>query len=301
MIEKILVFGINGFTGKHFQKYIVKHNLLDKYAFVGVDRNIDRKIEMEYVEQDLLELGKIRKIVERQSPHYILNFVGGLFNSPDFDRVLNVNARISQKTFEAILRSELHVKKILLIGSAAEYGRPDRLPVTETSATKPVSLYGLAKVVQSQYALFYNRNFGVRLNIARPFNILGKNLSPALSMGSFMQQIRAARDGNEIFVGNLNTKRDFLDIEEVVDAYWRILLQGKSGEIYNVCRGESFYLSQALNHLIQKSGKSLQIRTRDEYVRKNDILDIYGDNSKLKGDTGWAPRIGLFDSLDRMF
>ena len=299
-MEKVVIFGINGFTGKHFQKYIAKHNLLEDYSFVGVDKDIDREIEIEHVEADLLEPGRIREIVERESPHYILNFVG-LFRSPDFDSLLNVNAGVSQKILDAILRSESHVKKVLLIGSAAEYGRQDVLPVTEDSATKPVSLYGLAKVVQTEYALFYHRNYGVRVNIARPFNILGKNLSPALSIGSFMQQIKAASDGDKIFVGNLNTKRDFLHIEDVLDACWKILLHGKSGEIYNVCCGESFYVNQILTHLVEKSGKSLQIRVRNEYVRKNDIADIYGDNSKLRGDTGWAQRIGLFDSLNRMF
>jgi GDP-4-dehydro-6-deoxy-D-mannose reductase len=86
-----------------------------------------------------------------------------------------------------------------------------------------------------------------------------------------------------------------------LDAYWKILLKGKSGEIYNVCCGKSFHIDQILTYLIEKSSKSLQIRVRNECVRKDDIPDIYGDNSKLKSDTGWAPIIGFLDSLNRMF
>ena len=115
-----------------------------------------------------------------------------------------------------------------------------------------------------------------------------------------MRQIKTARDGDEILVGNLDTKRDFLDIEDVVDAYWRILFRGKNGAIYNVCSGESVYINQILRFLVEKSKKSLQIRVASERVSNNDIGDSYGDNSRLKRDTGWAPRIGLLDSLNGM-
>ena len=157
MMEKILVFGINGFTGKHFQEYVAKQNLSDDYNFIGVDKNIDRDAVIECTEEDLLAPKKVEEIVRRESPDYILNFVG-LFNSIDFEALLNANAGISQRALGAVLKHELQVKKVLLVGSAAEYGPQYRLPITEESVTNPVSLYGLTKVVQTQYALFYNRN-----------------------------------------------------------------------------------------------------------------------------------------------
>jgi len=74
-------------------------------------------------------------------------------------------------------------------------------------------------------------NYRIPLNIARTFNIIGKYISPSLSIGSFVKQIKEARAHDSIHVGNLNAKRDYLDIVDVGAAYWKILLKGQNGKI----------------------------------------------------------------------
>ena len=126
-------------------------------------------------------------------------------------------------------------------------------------------------------------------------------MSPALSIGHFIQQIQDAADGDNISVGNIKTKRDFLDIEDVISAYWQILIDGKSGEIYNVCRGESTFIKEILGYLIQLSNKSLNISVKKELIKKFDILDSFGDNSKLLHDTHWMPSIDINESLEKLY
>jgi GDP-4-dehydro-6-deoxy-D-mannose reductase len=299
-MNKVLIFGINGFTGKHFLNYIKNFQLTNDFDFVGVDKSIDEDDgTITCVQADLLQDGFIFNTIKEEMPDYIIN-LAGMFNAPEYDTMLAVNAGISQKILDACVKNEIEIKKILLVGSAAEYGPQEILPIVEAAEPNPNSLYGLTKVVQTQYAQFYSKIFNININVARTFNILGQGLSPALSIGSFLKQIQDAADGDQLFVGNLETKRDYLDVVDVVDAYWKILLNGKSGEIYNVCRGSSDYIKDILSEMIQFSGKSLDITVKSEFVKKFDIIDSYGDNSKLMRDTGWISTIPLQDSIKNL-
>ena len=121
-----------------------------------------------------------------------------------------------------------------------------------------MNLYGITKLFQTQYAEYYFRNFGLPIVVARTFNTFGKGLSKYLSIGSFMAQIDAMSDGGIIRVGNINSSRDFLRIENVVGRYWELLLKGKAGEIYNICSGAPRTIRSILEDLIRESGKSLK-------------------------------------------
>lgn len=298
-MDKILVLGINGFTGKHFQDFIVKAKLLKKASFVGADKTIEKRIGIEYKKIDLSCYKDFENLIVRVAPDYIINFAG-IFNSENFSELENINAGISRNIFEVILRNRLRVRNILLIGSAAEYGLNNNLPITEEARLNPISPYGVSKAIQTVYANYYYANFGANVNIARTFNVAGRYLSPILSVGSFVEQIRKARNGDKILVGNMDTKRDFLDIADVVNAYWKILMKGHQGQVYNVCSGKSLYMKDILDFLVKISGKKISVKVKKEYVRKNDILDSYGDNSKLKYDTGWKKKNDIFASLSEM-
>jgi len=298
-MDKILVLGINGFTGKHFQDFIVKNKLLKGASFVGADKAIEKRIGICYKKIDLSCYKDLEKLILGVAPDYIINFAG-IFNSKSFSELENINAGISRNIFEVILRNRLTVKNTLLIGSAAEYGLNSNLPIAEEEKLNPVSPYGVSKVIQTVYANYYLANFGANVNIARTFNVVGRYLSELLSVSSFVEQIRKARNGDKILVGNLNTKRDFLDIADVVNAYWKILMNGKQGQVYNVCRGKSLCIKDILDFLIKRSGKKISIEVKKEYLRKNDILDSYGDNSRLKLDTDWKEEKDIFASLSAM-
>lgn len=298
-MDKILILGINGFTGKHFQDFIVMNKLLKEISFVGADKTIEKRIDIDYKKIDLSCYKEFEHLILAVAPDYIINFAG-IFNSETFSELENINAGISRHIFEVILRNRLAVRNILLIGSAAEYGPNSNLPIREEARLNPVSLYGVSKVIQTVYANYYYANFGVNVNIARTFNVAGRYLSPLLSVSSFVEQIRKARDGDKILVGNLNTKRDFLHIADVVRAYWEILMNGKQGQVYNVCSGKSLCMRDILDFLVKESGKKIGVEVKEEYVRKNDILDSYGDNSKLKRDIGWQEEKDIFAALSAM-
>lgn len=299
-MDKILILGISGFTGTHFQNYIKKRKLFNKYSFIGADKKNNCSAPISFRKIDLLDYEKLKKLIAGERPSFIIN-LAGTYNQDDLDLIIQINANISRYIFEIIIKEDVSVKKVLLIGSAAEYGHVSHFPISESNRSMPVNHYGLSKSVQTLYANYYFNNFHVNVNVARTFNIIGKNVSPTLSIGAFVNQIKTAKNGDSIYVGNINTKRDFLDIEDVIDAYWRILLHGRVGEIYNVCSGTSHYIKDILDFLIKESGKSLKIIVKDKYVKKHDINDSYGSNSKLIAATHWKQRIDIIHSIKRLY
>lgn len=298
-MDKVLILGAGGFTGRHFQNYIARNKLTTDYNFIGVDRVIDKRIEIDYRQIDLIEGENIRNLIKFERPEYIINF-SGVFDSTEDKTVLETNAELSRRILEISTIQSFVIKNILLIGSAAEYGRNDKLPLKEDSSLCPVSLYGLSKVIQTHYALYYHQNFGLNVNVARTFNLIGSGMASFLSISSFLKQIANAVNGDSIYVGNLNTKRDFLDISDAVDAYWKVLINGKRGRIYNVCSGKSYMMKDILDYMIRKTGKEIRVVVNEKHVKKNDISDSYGDNSRLVNDTGWNCNVKVYDAIDKI-
>lgn len=136
--------------------------------------------------------------------------------------------------------------------------------------------------------------------MSRTFNVVGRGLSPNLSIASFVNQCLQAKDGDSIYVGNLDSKRDFIDISDAVDAYWKILCLPSCGNVYNVCSGMSYSIKELLDYLIEKSGKKINVEIKPEYVKKNDIPDSRGCMKKLSESAGWKPEHDIYKSLDKM-
>lgn len=295
-MDKILILGINGFSGKHFQQYIITNGFLNDYCFVGSDIEADTALPFKYIQADLLNKDELEGLIIGEQPEYIINLVGN-FAISDQEKLLLINAELPHGILEIVNRNKIKVKKILLIGSAAEYGNCRKLPVKESDELNPVSFYGLSKVFQSQYASYYHSNFNLNISIGRTFNIVGEGMSTALSLPSFIKQINDIKDEGTIYTGSLDTKRDFLDIDDIIDAYWKILLYGKPGSVYNICSGKSLFIKELLEHMIKVSGKRINIETQESYLKKNDLNDIYGDNTRIIQELGWKPEKNVFNTL----
>ncbi|MDP2939813.1 MAG: GDP-mannose 4,6-dehydratase [Candidatus Omnitrophota bacterium] len=299
-MDKVLILGINGFIGRHFQNYIVEKNLISDFSFTGVDKTEpDKFTGIKYKKIDLLDYSSFQELILEESPDYIINLTG-TFNSENFELMEDINVGISRSIFKILLKKGVRIKNILLIGSAAEYGLNNNLPINEYEPLNPINPYGFSKSMQTLYALFYFNNFGINVNIARTFNLVGKDISTSLSIGSFANQIKKAQNGDTIYVGNLNTKRDFLNVEDAISAFWKILINEKKGEIYNVCSGRSYFIKDILNFLIEKSKKKLNVSVKKEYIKTSDTMDSYGDNAKLRKDTGWREENNIFTALKEM-
>lgn len=297
----ILLLGSNGFLGKNFQEYINFNKLTDKYDFHFSDIKAPENKTVTgsfFHEYDLLHYDNLNSLISNTKPDFIINLTGS-YGIPDFDLIYKSNTQITRNILEVLRQNNLTNIYTLLVGSAAEYGECKDLPILETSQLNPVNIYGLSKKHQTELASFYTNNYNLKIGIARVFNTIGKYQRTSLSIASFISRIHNLKDGDELVTGNIDTRRDFIDIIDVISAFFSIIESGKA-DVFNICSGSSSSIKEILNFLIETSGKKILIRVDDHFMRKNEIFDSYGSNVKLKSTTGWENKIDIKQTLEHL-
>jgi len=192
--------------------------------------------------------------------------------------------------------------RVLLVGSAEEYGsaEPGSLPFTEAAPLRPGSPYARTKAAADLLGAKYAER-GLDVVRVRPFNHAGPGQSDVFVLASFARQVAEIESrGREpvLRVGNLNSVRDFLDIEDVIEAYLRLLDRGVPAGVYNVASGNGAPLSDHLDALLALARLRPAIEVDPERLRPADFS--VGDASRLREATGWEPRVPLSRTLERV-
>lgn len=135
--------------------------------------------------------------------------------------------------------------------------------------------------------------------VTRAFNHIGAGQSDRFVVASLAAQLARIAEGAaaQLYVGNLETARDFLDVRDVAGAYVALARGGASGEIYNVCSGTAVSIRDILGELIRIARVPVEVREDPARVRSADVPLSVGDPSKLRTRTGWQPQIPLVRSL----
>ncbi|MBV9660164.1 MAG: GDP-mannose 4,6-dehydratase [Acidimicrobiales bacterium] len=187
--------------------------------------------------------------------------------------------------------------RVLLISSSEVYGRvgPADLPLSEGLPYAPVSPYAASKAAAELLGLQAWLGHGLEVVRARPFNHTGPGQRPDFVVPALAQQVaRAVESGQkQLDVGNLDARRDLTDVRDVVKAYRCLLVDGKAGQVYNVCQGESVTIRQVAERLLALAGVDIPIVVDPARVRQSDIPELRGDPSRIEKATGWRPEIPL--------
>jgi GDP-4-dehydro-6-deoxy-D-mannose reductase len=275
------VLGAAGFSGRHFVAFARASGWARAHRLVLVARSFPEAGPGFACEAlDLADTGALERILLTHRPDWILSLAGRHAPAP-LARLYDDNVRLPVTLLDAAARLLPALAKIVLVGSAAEYGRPERLPVGENAPLRPVTAYGLSKKMQSEAALFAWRALGVPVVVARTFNLTGEGAPEAVAPGAFARQIAEAPDGGTIVTGDLDARRDFVTVERAVAAYATLLERGAPGEVYNVCSGRPERVGDLLERMIRASGKRLCVRVDSARVRPGEPDAIWGDASRL--------------------
>ena len=210
-------------------------------------------------------------------------------------RALQVNTLGTCYLLDAVRHAELDCP-VLVTGSALVY-QPSRDPLTEDSAIGPASPYGLSKLAQEMMA---SRAASTPAIVARPFNHAGPGQSDAYVTSSLARQIAEAETGvgePVLRVGNLDSRRDITDVRDTVQAYVLLVEHGRPGRPYNVCSGRAYAVKDLLTMLIGMSSVALRVEADPERMRPSDNPVVLGDNSRIREEAGWSPRIPIEQTL----
>lgn len=301
-----LVTGAGGFVGN----YLVQE-LLQEYAHVGatkLPKEFVRCQNCEILDLDLTHAYEVRKLLERHRPAQIYHLAAQssvALSWTDPELTVDVNLKGTLHLLDAVRAVGDYHPRILLIGSSEEYGylREDACPVSEQEMLRPANLYAVTKACQNMIGNIYARAYGMDIVMVRAFNHIGIGQAPTFVASDFALQIAEIEAGLRpplMQVGNLEARRDFSDVRDVVRAYRMLMQQGHSGETYNVGSGRAVSIRELLDILVNYSTESIVIEQDPARMRPAEIPCIQADIRKLQAVTGWKPEFSLEETLRTM-
>ena len=304
---RALITGITGFVGSHLAEL-----LLDRgFEVYGTLRwrspmeNISHLLSrIELVECDLRDASSVKEALHQSKPEYIFHlaaqsFVPASWRAPAETLSTNVIGQVH--LFEAIREKGLKCR-IQIAGSSEEYGLvlESEVPITELNPLRPLSPYAVSKVAQDMLAYQYFRSYGMHLIRTRAFNHTGPRRGEVFAESSFARQIAEIEAGKRepiLRVGNLDAKRDYSDVRDVVKAYLLGLEKGEAGEVYNICSGITNPVRHILDTLLSFTTAKIEVTQDPARLRPSDVTVLWGDASKFRKQTGWKPEIPLEQTL----
>lgn len=250
---------------------------------------------------DLLDADDVSALLQTVQPDRILHLaaqssVAISWKQPQLTADLNIKGTVN--LLEAA-RKLLHMPRILLIGSAEEYGRlsenADGLQlVNETMPLRPVNIYAATKAAAEQLAAVYDTAYDLPVICVRAFNHFGPGQREIFVVSDFCRQAAEIERGLRepvIRTGNLDAKRDFTDVRDIVRAYVLLLESGRAGEIYNVGSGKAVAISDILSQILSSCTVAVRHEIDPEKLRPAETSYLAADTGKLRCDTGWMPEI----------
>jgi UDP-glucose 4-epimerase len=209
---------------------------------------------------------------------------------------LGNNAEVTLDVLEAVRRGSQGTP-VVYTSSAAVYGSPTVLPISEETPIVPVSPYGVSKYAAEQYIALYARLHGLRTASLRLFSVFGPGQRKQV-VHDLIAKLAADPEHLEV-IGAGTEMRDFVFVEDVIDAAMTVMARGRlEGEVYNVASGAGVSIRDLVDAVIAELGLSPEVRYTGE-VRPGDALHWIGDTTRLRA-LGFAPAVSLREGVRRV-
>jgi len=306
---RVLITGITGFAGSHLADYILQsHPGVEVHGLVRwrsrLENILHLKDKIKLHEADLKDGVSLKKCLEEVKPDRIFHLAAQSFVPTSWrcpSETFTINAVGQINLFEAVLSLKLS-PKIQVAGSSEEYGLalPEEMPMKETNLLRPLSPYAVSKVAQDLLAYQYFKSYGLKTVRTRGFNHTGPRRGEVFICSSFAKQIAEIEKKKRkpvIYAGNLEAKRDFTDVRDIVRAYWLSLEKGKEGEVYNIGSGKAYSMKEVLDILLSLASINIKIDIDPARLRPSDVPILVSDCTKFTQLTGWKPIIPFKQSL----
>ncbi|OGH16556.1 MAG: hypothetical protein A3C30_05200 [Candidatus Levybacteria bacterium RIFCSPHIGHO2_02_FULL_40_18] len=307
-MKKAFITGITGFAGSFLAEHLVgegEYEISGTYLTDGSLKNVSNiqsKVKLNKV--DLQDASAVKAIITEVKPDLIFHLAaltapGESFENPGEFITNNILAQVN--VFEAVRSSKLK-SKILIVSSAEVYGNvsPQDLPVDEETRLLPVNPYAVSKVACDFLGLQYFLAYKIPIIRVRPFNHIGPRQSPSFVVASFAKkiaEIETEKIEPVLKVGNLLAKRDLTDVRDTVRSYQLLIEKGEPGEVYNIGSGRSYEIKYLLDTLLSFSSKKINVESDPALMRPVDVPELVCDNSKIRKQTGWEPKIPIEQTI----
>ena len=311
---RVLVSGIDGFVGSHAAEFLLGIPGVEIHGIAlpgGTGKNIKSVISHLHLhEVDMVDAGAVERTIRDVLPEKILHLAGQAFvptSLADPAGTFRTNIMGGVNLLEAVrkMQEKSGTKPtVLLISTGEVYGHGATQPVTEEAPLLPCNPYAASKVSIDLIGQEYRRTFGVDVLVARPFNHAGPRQSPVFVIADFGRQFAMMKRGKAdrvMKVGNLEARRDFTDVRDVVRAYWALLTHPCSHAVFNVSSGHILTIRDLITLYEEITGIHVTVAVEPTRSRSGDGLYVAGSNARLVASTGWSPQIPIRRTLGDVF
>ncbi len=286
-MKTILILGSEGFIGSN----LVQFYLRKSYMVFGCDLSNESKYPIHYIQANIQPDFYSLQTAITINLDYCINASG---NGDVNFSVINPSADFESNTvlpFKILeyLRQYQPACSFLQISSAAVYGEVDHSPIDEQSRIQPISPYGWHKFLAEQICTSSTAMYAMKTAIVRPFSVYGPGLKKQLLWDIFK---KSQLDGSIVLWGTGEEKRDFIFIDDLIEAIDMVLSQSiMNAECFNIAYGVSVSIKDIANQLLEHLSCTKEIIFNGT-PRKGNPLSWQADVNKLKG-IGFEPQVDL--------
>jgi GDP-4-dehydro-6-deoxy-D-mannose reductase len=295
----MLITGGSGFVGKHLIDYLEHGG--SQIAVLAPGRHDGCGSRIRQFDCDIRDSSNVRLVLREFQPETIFHLAGisdvqSSWKNPRLTYEVNFWGALN--LFEAA--ANLHPPPRILNVSTAQVYASSSGALSEAHSIQPDNPYSASKAMAELLMVQSRKQAAGGIVTARAFNHTGPGQSERFVVSSIAKQFAEIQEGvrlPQIQVGNLEVRRDFCDVRDVVRAYVLLLEHGTIGEIYNVCSGMAMRLSDIVVEFEAISGLKVEIESDPGKVRSREVDQVCGDPRKIRAATGWRPEIPLRRTL----
>jgi len=266
-VSKILVTGASGFIGKA---------LTSRLKAQGQD-----VVSVDSSDGDIASRKTLEKFTQQDISH-VFHLAGKTYVPDSWDdpyTFYKTNTLGTETVLEFCREKEVHLTYV----SAYIYGVPECLPISENAPIQPNNPYAHSKYLSEELCRFYASNFGQAVSIILPFNVFGSGQCARFLIPMIVQQ---ALYHNEIVINDLSPKRDYVHINDLVDAMVATLPLKNGFNLFNIGSGVSFSVGEVIDIIQKCAGTNKPVKNNGD-VRPNEIPDVKADTSHARNILDW--------------
>lgn len=218
------------------------------------------------------------------------------FEKPVYDLQTNTQSTL----FLLDLARRIGCKKFIYASTMSVYGDHQPPQCKENAENLPKSFYAVGKIASEHYMRIYAEQFGIACTALRLFNTygIGQNLRNLKQGMASIYLAMAINDHRIVVKGSKERFRDFVYIDDVVEAIVKSLDRTENYDVFNVCTGKATTVETVVKTICDFLPYEVQV----EYTEgtPGDQFGIFGDNEKIQRVMGWKPKVEFMDGMKRM-